>query len=173
MITTTTQPTMTHSFEFAEVLANRWLKAEHTPPTKQERIAFRLWLMWEKHKMAQSNVEPLFVMRDVHLSEVMHALSRPVLPGEKRWFPVSMLNNEPHPDLMSPTDNLWFRAVHDFTHWRIKADDSMDGEIAVAQAHIDSAPDSIHWILWSEVAGQAAVAISNGQFPQQKLARII
>jgi hypothetical protein len=159
--------------DLASVLANRWLKAPAIKPTPSERKDFMVWLLRECQAMERDNIRPVFVTRSVSLSEVITALDRPVLPGEVKWFPVSRLFNEPNPDLMSTTQNLWFRAIHDLTHWRINADATMSGELSVTEAHCKSAPESIHWILWSEVAGQAAVAITNGEFPTQKLCRII
>jgi hypothetical protein len=159
--------------DLCSVLANRWLKAPHQKPTLTERKDFMVWLLRQCQSMERDNIRPVFVSREVHLDEVIKALNRPVLPGEIRWFPVSRLFNEPHPDLMSTTQNLWFRAIHDLTHWRIQADDSFIGEFNVALKHMESAPDSIRWILFSEVAGQAAVAITNGAFPEQKLVNIL
>jgi hypothetical protein len=159
--------------DLCSVLAWRWIKAPHTKPTHNERRAFADWLADQCWAMKRDRIQPVFVSREVLLSEVMAALNRPTLPGETRWFPVSRLFNDPHPDIMSTQQNLWFRAIHDLTHWRIGADDTFEGEFDVAMAHIESAPESIRWILWSEVAGQAAVAITNGTFPQQKLAKII
>jgi hypothetical protein len=159
--------------DLAHVLANRWLKAAPQKPTPAERADFMIWLHRQCQAMQRDNIRPVFVSREVHLDEVLAALNRPVLPGETRWFPVSRLFNEPNPDIMSTQQNLWFRAIHDLTHWRIGADDSMEGEFNVTLAHIDTAPPSIHWILWSEVAGQAAIAITTGAFPKQKLCRIV
>ena len=155
--------------DVAEVLANRWLNAPTRKPTLAERKDFAVWLIRECQAMGRDNIRPVFVTRTVSLSEVITALNRPILPGETRWFPVSRLFNEPNPSLMSTTQNLWFRAIHDLTHWRIGANDTMTGEFNVTLEHIKRAPDSIHWILWSEVAGQAAVAITNGDFPTQHL----
>jgi hypothetical protein len=159
--------------DLASVLAGRWIKAPAIKPTPGERKDFMVWLLRECQAMERDNIRPVFVTRSVSLSEVITALNRPVLPGEVRWFPVSRLFNEPNPDLMSTTQNLWFRAIHDLTHWRIGADDTMSGELSVTEAHTRTAPKSIHWILWSEVAGQAAVAIHEGEFPTQKLCKII
>lgn len=153
-------------------LATAWMAGKHTCPTLTERKDFMVWLMRESRRMEAEHIRPVFVTREVRLSEVMDALNRPVLPGEIKWFPVSRLNNEPNLDLMSTTQNLMFRAVHDWTHWKIGADDTFEGELAVTLEHIKSAPESIHWILFSEVAGQAAVAISQGEFPSQKLVKI-
>ena len=131
-----------------------------------------VWLISQVKAMARDNIQPLFVTRPVPLTEAMDALSRPALPGEIRWLPVSRLHNEPNLDLMSPSQNLWFRAVHDLTHWKANADDTFEGELTVANAHLATAPESIHWILWSEVACQAAVSIDSGEFPEQKLANV-
>lgn len=157
----------------AETLANEWMAAPNTVPTLAERKAFRLWLIDQFSRMRAERIEPLFVTREVSINEAMAALDRVVLPGEVRWLPISRLNNEPNPDLMSTQQNLMFRAVHDFVHHKIKADATFMGELSVTLAHIESAPPEIHWLLWSEVACQAAVTISTGQFPQQKLAKLI
>jgi hypothetical protein len=154
-------------------LSQAWMAAPNTVPTLAERKAFRLWLIDQFTKMRAERIEPLFVTRDVSIDEAMMALSKVVLPGEVRWLPISRLNNEPNPDLMSTQQNLMFRAVHDWIHHKIGADATFEGELSVTLEHIKSAPESIHWILWSEVACQAAVTISTGQFPQQKLAKLI
>jgi len=157
----------------AETLANEWMAAPNTVPTLAERKAFRLWLIDQFTKMRAERIEPLFVTREVSIDEAMSSLNKVVLPGETRWLPISRLNNEPNPDLMSTQQNLMFRAVHDFVHHKIKADATFEGELSVTLAHIESAPPEIHWILWSEVTCQAAVTISTGQFPAQKLAKLI
>jgi hypothetical protein len=154
-------------------LSQAWMAAPNTVPTLAERKAFRLWLIDQFTKMRAERIEPLFVTREVSIVEAMAALDRVVLPGETRWLPISRLNNEPNPDLMSTQQNLMFRAVHDFVHHKVNADATFEGELSVTLAHIESAPPEIHWLLWSEVACQAAVTISTGQFPQQKLAKLI
>lgn len=155
-----------------EAIASRWLRGEHTVPTEDGRTAFRLWLLSEFRAMRASGIEPLFVTRDVPIDEAMASLSRPMLPGEIRWLPVSRLFNDPNLDLMSQNQNLMFRAVHDWTHWKEQAGANWEGELAVTLAHIRSAPECIHWILWSEVAGQAAVQLTTGKFPPQKIVRL-
>jgi hypothetical protein len=157
----------------AETLANEWMAAPNTVPTLAERKQFRLWLLDQFSRMRAERIEPLFVTREVSIDEAMSSLSKVTLPGETRWLPVSRLNNEPNPDLMSTQQNLMFRAVHDWIHHKINANATFEGELSVTLAHIESAPPEIHWLLWSEVACQAAVTISTGQFPQQKLAKLI
>ena len=153
-------------------LATAWINGKHTCPTMSERKDFMVWLLRESKRMEAENIRPVFVTREVSFDEAMTALNRPTLPGEVKWFPVSRLHNEPNLDLMSQTQNLVFRAVHDWIHWKIKANATFLGEHAVTLEHIKSAPESIHWILFSEVACQAAVAISQGEFPTQKLVKI-
>jgi hypothetical protein len=160
------------STNFASILADQWLNAKHQTPTNTERNDFRLWLIREFARMRGEGIEPLFVTREVSIDEAMAALDRVTLPGEIRWLPVSRLNNDPNVDLMSQQQNLMFRAVHDWIHHKINADASFDGEVNVALEHIKSAPESIHWLLWSEVAGQAAVTLTTGNFPEQKLAKL-
>jgi hypothetical protein len=160
-----TTPTMAN-------LATAWINGKHTCPTMSERKDFMVWLLRESKRMEAEDIRPVFVTREVSFNEAMMALNRPTLPGEVKWFPVSRLHNEPNLDLMSQTQNLMFRAVHDWTHWKIKADATFEGEYAVTLAHLNSAPESIRWILFSEVACQAAVAISQGEFPTQKLVKI-
>lgn len=154
-------------------LSQAWMDAPNTIPTHAERKAFRLWLLDQFSRMRAEHIEPLFVTREVSIDEAMMALDRVMLPGEIRWLPVSRLNNDPNVDLMSQQQNLMFRAVHDWIHHKIGADATFEGELSVTFAHIESAPPEIHWILWSEVACQAAVTISTGSFPEQKLARLI
>ena len=157
----------------ADSLANQWMDVPNTVPTHTERKEFRLWLLDQFAKMRAEHIEPLFVTREVSIDEAMTALDRVVLPGEIRWLPISRLHNDPNVDLMSQQQNLMFRAVHDWIHHKIGAAATFEGELSVTLEHIKSAPESIHWILWSEVACQAAVTISTGQFPQQKLAKLI
>jgi hypothetical protein len=154
-------------------LSQAWMDAPNTVPTHAERKAFRLWLIDQFSRMRAEHIEPLFVTREVSIDEAMMALDRVTLPGEIRWLPISRLHNDPNVDLMSQQQNLMFRAVHDWIHHKIGADASFMGELNVTLAHIESAPPDIHWILWSEVACQAAVTISTGSFPQQKLAKLI
>lgn len=156
----------------AQSIAAQWIKGRHVKPTTAERKAFGVWVMREFHRMRASGIEPLFVTRDVSIDEAMAALNRTVSPGERRWLPISRLNNEPNLDLMSTQQNLMFRAIHDWTHWKENAGADWDGELAVTVAHTLTAPKGIHWIIWSEVAGQAAVTLTTGKFPQQKLVRM-
>jgi hypothetical protein len=62
-----------------------------------------------------------------------------------------------------------FRAIHDWQHIVLSADDSFNGEFSTWWNN--NAPDSIQWILFSEIVLQAAAAIHTGKFPAQKLVK--
>lgn len=112
-----------------------------------------------------------WVPRIVPLTEAMSSLSAPVLPGEgRRILPVSTLNSEPVPGLMTERQNLKFRAVHDYMHHRLGVDDTWHGEVATTLGHIRTAPPQIWSIIASEILGQAAVRITAGSFPALRLA---
>jgi hypothetical protein len=70
---------------------------------------------------------------------------------------------------MTSGENLIFRAVHDHMHAKLGVDDSWFGELATTLGHLHTAPPQIWPILASEVAGQAAVSIFEGDFPEQRL----
>jgi hypothetical protein len=109
------------------------------------------------------------VERPVPLAEAVAALTRPILPGESRILPVSTIGNAPVAGLMTWTQNLMFRAVHDHMHAKLGMDDSWEGELATTLGHLATSAPQIWPILASEVAGQAAVAIFEGEFPEQRL----
>jgi hypothetical protein len=108
-----------------------------------------------------------FVAREVPLAEAVAALAGPA----PRTMPVSTLGTAPVAGLMTSNQNLAFRAVHDAMHARLGVDDSWAGELATTLGHLHTAPPQIWPILASEVAGQAAVAIFEGEFPEQRLSR--
>ena len=80
---------------------------------------------------------------------------------------VSTAHNS-HPYL-SKSANAKFRAVHDWQHIVLSADDSFSGEYSTWWNN--NAPESIQWILFSEIVLQAAAAIYSGKFPAQKLVK--
>lgn len=75
-------------------------------------------------------------------------------------------NSHPH---LTKSANAKFRALHDWHHIKLGADDSFDGEFSTWWNN--NAPDSIQWILFSEIVLQAAAAIHVGQFAAQKLVK--
>ena len=80
---------------------------------------------------------------------------------------VSTAHNS-HPYL-TKSANAKFRAVHDWQHIVLSADDSFNGEFSTWWNN--NAPESIQWILFSEIVLQAAAAIYSGKFPAQKLVK--
>ena len=67
--------------------------------------------------------------------------------------------------------NARFRAIHDWDHLQSGCGFDFAGETTVAGYAMSTAPESIRWILWSEVALQAAAAIHTGEFQPQKLVK--
>jgi hypothetical protein len=149
-------PTMAGSFRVGP---------EHTP-SESDLWLFHTWLAAE---VVAIPARLDFVARHVPLSEAVHALTRPILPGETRLLPVSTRGTSPVAGLMTVEQNLMFRAVHDHMHARLGVDDSWFGELATTLGHLHTAPPQIWPILASEVAGQAAVSIFEGDFPEQRL----
>lgn len=129
------------------------------------------WIDEGMRTAAQHKIAPHFVDRDVELGEAMAAFSRPILPHETRFIPISTVGNFPDPRLMTPEQNLRFRFLHDWLHFVVDAGADFAGEVSLTLAHMFSADhDSRLWrILASEVAGQASVAITTGEFPEQRL----
>jgi hypothetical protein len=73
-------------------------------------------------------------------------------------------------DLLSPQVNLIFRCIHDLHHVKLNLDFSWQGECASAR-HIMSFTDNFLFqqLLFSEILGQSAVCLDQGQFPTQKV----
>ena len=155
----TTLPTMAAAFR---------LGAELKPDATTLGL-FHQWLADEFQALTAS-VVVAFVPREVPLTEAVAALRSPLLPGEaRRSMPVSTLGTAPVAGLMTAEQNLMFRAVHDAMHAKLGSDDSWQGELATTLGHMATACPQIWPILASEVAGQAAVAIFEGEFPEQRL----
>lgn len=83
---------------------------------------------------------------------------------------ISVAHNS-HPYL-SFTENAMFRAVHDWHHIISGSDDTLMGEIASYYVARTTAPQSIWWILRSEIVLQAAACIHYGRFLDQKLVKV-
>lgn len=75
-----------------------------------------------------------------------------------------------HP-IFDPTQNLKFRAVHDYmTHIGRDVTFGLRGEIAAYNAHAKMAPPDAVPALFTEVLAQASVYVTKGFFPEQKIA---
>ena len=71
-----------------------------------------------------------------------------------------------------PFMNAQFRAIHDWDHLQYGCGYDLDGEVSAFVAASETAPESIRWILYSEIVLQAAAAIHTGDFQRQKLVRV-
>ena len=130
-------------------------------PTATELRLFDAWL--------RQRFEPLrcltdFVLQEIDPEHFMH-----------HWYHtgallISMANSE-HP-FWSLEQNMMFRAIHDADHILTLRRFDWEGEIATYHKACETAPERIHWILASEILGQAAVAIETHAFPLQKLVRL-
>lgn len=152
----TTLPTMAAMFRLGDELT----------PDADTLALFHAWLADE---FASIPAHVIWCAREVPLAEAVASLTGPRLPGEIRRMPVSTLGTAPVADLMTAEQNLMFRAVHDHMHARLGVDDSWEGELATTLGHLATSAPQIWPILASEVAGQAAVAIFEGEFPEQRL----
>jgi len=75
-----------------------------------------------------------------------------------------------HP-IWTRSENVRFRAVHDWHHLNSGKGFDWAGEASAYRWAAGTAPESIKWILRSEILGQAAYQLTTGHFPQQKLVR--
>jgi hypothetical protein len=141
------------------------LGAELTP----DADTLALFHAWLADEFASIPARVIWCAREVPLAEAVASLTGPRLPGEIRRMPVSTLGTAPVAGLMTAEQNLMFRAVHDHMHAKLGVDDSWAGELATTLGHLATSAPQIWPILASEVAGQAAVAIFEGEFPEQRL----
>ena len=75
-----------------------------------------------------------------------------------------------HP-VLTPEQNVRFRAVHDHHHLLTAAGFGWAGEKAAYDLACATAPEMIHWVLRSEILLQAAYKLETGLFAKQKLVR--
>ena len=144
----------------AESLAAQYISGEAVTPTMRELMDFHQWVDarfdWIAHWVD-------FTEAEVTPDEMESAwrLNTRLL--------ISTAHNE-HPH-WGPEINAKFRAVHDWDHLQSGCGYDFAGETCVAGYAMSTAPESIRWILWSEVALQAAAAIHTGEFQPQKLVK--
>jgi len=139
-------------------LANFYLLSPATEPSEIELCLFRGWLRSEWDRI------PAKVKTTPAELTLKQAWKQYISTGDL-W--VSSAHNS-HPYL-SWVENLMFRAVHDWHHIKIGADDTLLGEMKTYTYARSTAPESIWWILRSEIILQAAACIHSGQHQPQKL----
>jgi hypothetical protein len=144
----------------AEPLARLYRDAKPVTPTQLELDTLNEWIrsQWLK---CPAHIQ--YIPGEITLADAMR---RYIHTGK---LIVSTANND-HPHL-SFWQNARFRAVHDWHHIVVNADDSLEGEIRTYYAARDTAPQAIWWILRSEIILQAAACIHYGEFQPQKLVR--
>lgn len=156
-----TYPTCPDMYDtLASTLADLYQQGGHTKPTSYEKILFDLWL----NDQFGSIPHPVrFTKDEVSPGLLLYTYQQ---TGD---LLISSANNQ---SVWSHSQNLMFRAVHDYHHIKAKASFDLIGEIQAYGEAAKTAPKSIHWILFSEIVLQAAAAIHIGTFPVQKLVKL-
>lgn len=145
----------------ARPLAERYADAPAATPSALELETLRRWI---RNQWTKIPATVKFTGADYPLAE---AKLRYIRTGD---LVISTANNE-HPYL-SWMENAMFRAVHDWHHIIGGADDTLLGEVSTYYVAKSTAPQSIWWILCSEIVLQAAACIYFGDFQFQKLVRL-
>ena len=147
-------------------IANAYQQGPRLEITPEIRDHATKWVLKQAHSLIGQGFYPVYVDRDVPLTEALAAFDS----GSD--VPVSTLGTAS--PLFSPTINCLFRFIHDHAHWVTYCDDSWEGELDVALHHVTRTDDPLmQTILASEVAGQAAVAITTGTFPEQYISTTV
>ena len=146
----------------ASILAPLYIDGNHTDPTSEESDMLFNWL---DSQFCDIPCPIPVVYREVSPEEMIH------YHLQFDALLISEANNNPHP-IWTPNRNLMFRAVHDWHHIKTGAGFDIFGEIQTYCEAVKTAPESVHWVLFSEIVLQAAVAIHTGTFPVQKLVKL-
>jgi hypothetical protein len=142
-------------------LARAFVDGAAVTPTDRELAMLNAWIDAE---FRQIPVPVRFTAADIDLPQMLATLRS---TGE---LLISIAHNE-HP-FLEGFQNAKFRAVHDWHHVIIGADSSFAGEFATFEHAAQHAPSEIRWLLFSEIAMQAAACIATGRFQPQKLVRM-
>ena len=149
-----------NTLQVIQTLAAEYVNAPAAVLSVTELLDLRHWV---RSQWMLLPVRIRVVTHDVGLSEAMaHCRATGTLL-------VSSAHNS-HPYL-SFMENIMFRAVHDWHHLYCGSDDSFHGEVETYRYARSIAPQSIHWILRSEIVLQAAACLYYGDFQEQKLVR--
>jgi hypothetical protein len=145
-----------------QTTAAAYISGDAIEPTAAELSELRGYISKE---FSLISVPVIYQPADISLSECSQRFH-----GEAKLY-ISIANNI-HP-YITGWENAQFRAVHDWHHILSGADDTFAGECNAYQYAAQSADSSIHWLLHSEIVGQAAAAIVTGEFQAQKFVNII
>ena len=104
--------------------------------------------------------QPYLSGQNVCIEEIQADINRGILLISTRFNESALLGSE---------INLIFRAIHDIHHAKLNADFSWQGESASTR-HFLSLTDNFLFkqLLFSEILGQSAVYLYNGQFPEHQ-----
>jgi hypothetical protein len=142
-------------------LAQRYIDGPAAAPTAAELTTLRQWI---RDQWALIPATVRFTPADLSLAD---AKRRYINTGD---LLISTAHNQ-HPYL-TWMENAMFRAVHDWQHIISGADDTLLGEISTYYVAKSTAPQSIWWMLCSEIVLQAAACIHFGEFQFQKLVKL-
>jgi hypothetical protein len=145
----------------AHALASVYMQGTDYPLSDSEIASLRQFIDSELRSIY---CPIIYVNYDVTLPECMELFYK-----ENKLY-ISTANNS-HP-FLSDKENAHFRAVHDWHHIRADVGSTLGGEIESFKYACITAPESIHWILFSEIVLQAAAAIATGEFQQQKIVKV-
>jgi hypothetical protein len=143
-----------------EQLAARYVRTKGTRPSREEYSAFVNWVSMRFNRIRH--------MVDFTEQEVSPRKMQIHADLWGRILVSTAHNTHPH---WLPFINAQFRAIHDADHLEHNLGFDLDGEVCAFVAASESAPESIRWILYSEIVLQAAAAIHTGSFARQKLVR--
>ena len=142
-------------------LAAQYISGKPEEPTMRELMDFTQWVD----------------QRFDRISRYVQFTDAEVTPDEMEcvWdesavLKISTAHND-HP-WWGPEVNAKFRAIHDWDHILGGFSFGWCGELTAAGYAMSTAPESIRWILWSEIALQACAAAHTGQFQPQKLVKM-
>lgn len=153
---------------YAEMVATAYLAAPVYVASEVWRwklLAKHVETMFERIQRGQNGVRVEFVDGQPYKSSKQ--LRAEV--ARTRVLQISREGNS-HP-VFTPTQNLKFRAVHDYiTHVSREQKFSIRGEIAAYNTHRLLCPVDARPAFFTEVVGQASVAIMRRFYPEQKIA---
>ena len=141
-------------------LAHQYIFGQAVEPTMREIMDFTQWVD-SRYQLISHWVQ--FTPDEVIPEEI-----------QRHWNDSAILlistahNSHPY---WSGDLNARFRAIHDWDHIQGGFSFGLAGEVCAAGYAMSTAPESIRWIVWSEIALQAAAAIHTGEFQEQKLVK--
>ena len=142
-----------------EILANAYMSGRACEPTVRELQTLTDWIDAEFFAIP---CQVQFWTGEISLAECKDSFVQSGIIN------ISTAYNS-HP-FLSNRQNAKFRAVHDWAHIVLGADDSFAGEFETWKHN--EAPDSIQWLLFSEIVLQAAACLHTGEFQPQKFVKM-